>query len=55
MCEKVNSADLERIAFESEMALRRLERMIEFLRLVCQKEAKLTSEKNMKIVPPVDD
>lgn len=45
MCKKVDSADLERMKLESEMALRRLKQMIEFLRVVNQNEAQLTNEK----------
>ena len=44
MCDKVDAADLDRIKLESEMALKRLECMIEFLRIVYQKEARIDNE-----------
>ena len=44
MCDNVDSSDLERIRLESEMALKRVECMIEFLRMVYQKEAQLEKD-----------
>jgi len=43
MSDVINDEELDKLILESEIALRKTRRMVEFLRAVCRKEAQILS------------